>query len=127
MKLVVDRLRKQKLYAKLSKCNFGVQAVDYLSFVLRTGKLAMYLNKTKAIELWKTPTNKKELQSFLGFVNYYRRFIRNCLKIAKPLTELAKNVPFYWSRQSIVPSKNSRKLLSTHLYIHNSILREKYS
>ncbi len=97
VKLVLDRLRKHKLYAKLAKCTFGVQEVDYLGFVLRLGKLAMNLNKTKAIEVWETPTNKKELQSFLGFVKYYRRFLWYCSKISKPLTELTKNVPFYWS------------------------------
>ncbi len=68
VKLVLDRLRKHKLYAKLAKCTFGVQEVDYLGFVLRLGKLAMNLNKTKAIEVWETPTNKKELQSFLRFM-----------------------------------------------------------
>ena len=57
-------------------------------------------NKTKAIEAWETPTCKKELQSFLGLVNYYRRFIRNCSKIAKPLTDLTKNVPFDWSKEA---------------------------
>lgn len=57
-------------------------------------------NKTKAIEVWEKPTSKKELQSFLGLVNYYRRFIRNCSKVAKPLTDLTKNVPFVWSSQA---------------------------
>ncbi len=57
----------------------------------------MNLSKNKTIEVWETPTNKKHLQSFLRLVNYYRRFIRNCSKIAKPLTELTKNVPFNWS------------------------------
>ena len=97
VKLVLDRLRKHKLYAKLSKCAFGVQEVDYLGFVLRDGKIAMNPNKTKAIEVWERLTNKKGLQLFLGLVNYYRRFIRNCSKIAKTLTELTKNVPFDWS------------------------------
>jgi hypothetical protein len=87
-------LRQEKLYAKLSKCVFGAQEVEYLGFILKAGKLAMNPNKTSAIEVWETPTSKKELQSFLGLVNYYRRFIRNCSKITKPLTELTKNVPF---------------------------------
>ena len=100
VRLVLDRLRKEKLYAKFSKCKFGVQEVEYLGFILRAGKLAMNPNKTKAIEAWETPTNKKELQSFLGLVNYYRRFIKNCSKIAKPLTELTKDVPFRWSEET---------------------------
>ena len=48
--------------------------------------------KTKALEVWEKPTTKKEVQNFSGFVNYYRRFIRNCSKIAKPLTGLMKNI-----------------------------------
>ena len=100
IKLVLQKLRQHKLYAKLSKCQFGLQEVEYLGFILKAGKVAMNPNKTKAIELWETPTNKKELQSFLGLVNYYRRFIRNCSKIGKPLTELTKNVPFKWSESA---------------------------
>ena len=97
IELVLQRLREEKLYAKLSKCEFGVQEVEYLGFVLRAGRIAMNPNKTRAIEVWETPKSKKELQSFLGLVNYYRRFIKDCSKIAKPLTNLTKNVPFVWS------------------------------
>ena len=85
------------MYAKLSKYAFSVQEVDYLGFVLHSGKISMNPNKTRAIETWERPTNKKELQSFLGLVNYYQRFIRNCSKTVKSLTELTKNVPFDWS------------------------------
>ena len=100
VELVLQRLRKERLYAKLSKCVFAVQEVEYLGFILKSGKLAMNPNKTQAIEVWETPKSKKELQSFLGLVNYYRRFIRNCSKIAKPLTNLTKNVPFHWSKEA---------------------------
>ena len=69
IELVLQRLRKNHLYAKLSKCVFGAREVEYLGFILRSGKLAMSRNKTEAIEVWQTPTSKKELQSFLGLVN----------------------------------------------------------
>ena len=100
IELVLLRLRKERLYAKLSKCVFGAREVEYLGFVLKSGKVAMNPNKTEAIEAWETPSSKKELQSFLGLVNYYRRFIRNCSEIAKPLTNLTKNVPFDWSEEA---------------------------
>ena len=96
LQLVLQRLREHKLYGKLSKCAFGVKEVEYLGFILKAGKLAMNPNKTKAIEVWETPKCKKDVQSFLGLVNYYRRFVRNCSKISKPLTELTKDVPFNW-------------------------------
>ena len=57
-------------------------------------------NKTKEIVVWEKPTTMKELQYFLGLVNYYRRFIKNCSKIPKPLTEITKNVPFRWSENT---------------------------
>ena len=50
--------------------------------------------KTKAVEAWKTPVNKTEVQSFLGIVNYQGKFIKDYSKIAKPLSELTKNKPF---------------------------------
>lgn len=113
IRLVLERLRKHKLYAKISKCKFGVQEADYLGFVLRAGKLAMNPNKTRAIEAWETPKTKKELQSFLGLVNYYRRFIRNCSKIAKPLTELTKNVPFNWNKSANDAFKELKRSIIT--------------
>ncbi len=97
LKLVSERLRKHKMYAKISKRTFGVQEIDYLIFVLRAGKLSMNPNKTKAIKVWKAPHKKKELQYSLDLLNYYRRFICSCSKISKSLTELTKNVPLNWS------------------------------
>ena len=113
LRKVLQRLRDQRLYAKLPKCVFGVQEVEYLGFVLRAGELAMNPNKTKAIEAWETPKCKKELQSFLGLVNYYRRFIRNCSRIAKPLTNLTRNVPFDWSLEADKAFKDLKKAVIT--------------
>ena len=91
---VLQKLRDHKLFAKLSKCTFGVKEVEYLGFVLKGGKLAMKETKTKAITAWEVPRSKRELQAFLGLGNYYRRFIRGFSKIARPLTDLTKDVPF---------------------------------
>lgn len=107
MTLVI--LRKHKLYAKLSKCVFGAQEVEYLGHILKAGRVAMNPNKTQAIESWKIPTSKKELQSFLGLVNYYRRFIKNCSKTAKPLTDLTKNVPYVWHKEADNSFKELKK------------------
>ncbi len=90
------KVRKEKLYAKLSKCCFGAQEVDYLGFIIRPSGVAINPHKTQAIEQWPTPRSKKDVQSFLGLINYYRRFIKHCSKISKPLTERTKNVPFAW-------------------------------
>ena len=100
VKLALQRLREHKLYAKLKKYKFVVQEVEYLGFMLRAEELAMKPNKTQTIEVWEKPTTKKELQSFLVLINYYRRFIRNCSGITKPLTELSYNVLFNWSKSA---------------------------
>ena len=97
---VLHRLREHKLYAKRSKCTFGVKTIDYLGFILNENNLCVDPNKSTAIEAWETPKTKKDVQSFLGLVNFYRRFIKDCAKIAKPLTSLTKDVPFKWSPEA---------------------------
>ena len=92
--LVLKKLCEHRLYANLSKCIFGAQEVEYLGFILRAGQFAMYPNNTRAIEAWQTPTSKEEFQSFSGLINYYRRFIKYCSRIANPLAELTKNEKF---------------------------------
>ncbi len=80
---------------------FGSQDVQYLGFIVTPSNVAINPHETKAIEDWPTPTSKKDMLSFFSRVNYYRRSIKNCSGIAKPLTELTMNVLF-------VPSKNDQ-------------------
>ncbi len=87
---VLQVLREQKLYTKKSKCVFGSQEVDYLMFIIKPSCVAIDPHKAKAIEAY----------FFLGLVSYYRRYIRHCSGIAKPLTELTKNFPFVRSNNA---------------------------
>ena len=80
---------------------------------IESGKISLNPNKTKSIEAWEKPTSNKELQSLLALVNYYRRFIRNCFKIAKPLTELTKSVPSNWSRSAQDAFEELKKTIIT--------------
>ncbi len=93
----LTRLREHKLYAKMSKCSFAASEVEYLGHVISKNGISVEEQKVKAVKEWPRPSSKKAVQSFLGFVDYYRRFIRNCSGIAKPLTELTKNAPFQWN------------------------------
>ena len=77
LKLASERIRKHKLYAKLLKCTFLVQEVDYLRSALQAVEHAMNPNNFMAIEVWETPNSKKELHSFLNLMHYYGRFICN--------------------------------------------------
>ena len=87
---VLERLRKHGLYAKLSKCKFSTDTVEFLGFVIGLDGVAMESSHVKMILKWPVPCTYREIQVFLGFTNFYRRFIANYSKIATPLTALLK-------------------------------------
>ena len=73
---------------KPEKCHFHVKEVVFLGYIVTTTGLAIDPKKVEAILEWSAPTNVKEVQSFLGFTNFYRRFIKDYSRIAGLLTEL---------------------------------------
>jgi len=83
------------LYAKAEKCEFYSDSVEYLGYVLSPSGLTMSDAKVKTIQEWPEPKKVKDIQSFLGFANFYRRFIFNYSDIVIPLTHLTrKNTPW---------------------------------
>ncbi|GKF32977.1 putative reverse transcriptase domain-containing protein, partial [Tanacetum coccineum] len=97
LRLVLELLRKEKLYAKFSKCEFWLQEVHFLSHVVNQNGIHVDPSKIEVVKNWKAPTTPSEIQSFLGLAGYYRRFIANFSKIAKPLTSLTqKNQKYVW-------------------------------
>ena len=95
---VLQRLLENQLFVKAEKCEFHVSEVSFLGFIINPGSVQMDPAKTKAVTDWPTPSTRKELQRFLGFTNFYRRFIRNYSSVAAPLTALtSQNTPFSWS------------------------------
>ncbi|GJS00188.1 putative reverse transcriptase domain-containing protein [Tanacetum coccineum] len=90
-------LRKEKLYAKFPKCEFWLQEVHFLGHVVNQSGIHVDPGKIEAIKNWKAPTISSEIRSFLGLSGYYRSFIANFSKIAKPLTSLTqKNQKYVW-------------------------------
>ena len=85
---VLKVLQKAGLQININKCEFSVQETKYLSLIISNKGLKMDPEKLKAIIKWKHPDNLKDLQSFLGFTNFYRRFIKSFSSIIKPLTAL---------------------------------------
>ena len=79
-------LRKHGLYACLDKCCFSSNTIEYLSFILTKEGLKMDLSKVQTIQDWPEPHKVKDIQSFLGFANFYRCFISNYSNIVIPLT-----------------------------------------
>ncbi|GJX35703.1 putative reverse transcriptase domain-containing protein [Tanacetum coccineum] len=91
LKLILELLKKEKLHAKFSKCEFWLQEVQFLWHVVNQDDIHMDPSKVELVKNWKTPESPTEIRSFLGLAGYYRRFIENFSKIAKPLTLLTQN------------------------------------
>ena len=98
VRLVLARLREAGLQVDIDKCAFGVSEVRYLGLIITTQGVQMDQEKLKAVTEWKTPACVKDVQAFLGFANFYRRFIQGFSLLAKPLTQLTKkDTKFEWS------------------------------
>lgn len=90
VRAVLERLIAHGLYAGAEKCEFHVPETEFLGFVTSAKGVSMAKNKVEAILDWPEPTRLKELQSFLGFANFYRRFIQGYSRVILPLTRLLK-------------------------------------
>ncbi|KAJ0535516.1 putative nucleotidyltransferase, Ribonuclease H [Helianthus annuus] len=97
LRLTLELLMKEQLFAKFSKCEFWLKEVQFLEHIVNEQGIHVDPSKISAIKDWDTPTTPTEVRSFLGLAGYYRRFIENFSKIAVPLTTLTqKNKPFDW-------------------------------
>ena len=87
---ILRRLEKNYLYIKLEKCKWKVREVDFLGVVIGPEGIKMEKKKVKVVLDWLVPKSVKDIQKFLGLANYYRRFIEEFMKIARPLYELTR-------------------------------------
>ncbi|GJU66249.1 reverse transcriptase domain-containing protein [Tanacetum coccineum] len=100
LRLVLELLKKEKLYAKFSKCEFWLREVQFLGHVINGNGIYMDPSKIEAVKNWKAPKTPSEVRSFLGLAGYYRRFIENFSKIAKSLTILTQKCKtFDWGEE----------------------------
>ncbi|KAK3561619.1 hypothetical protein QTP86_010759 [Hemibagrus guttatus] len=93
MREVLQRLRDYQLFLKAEKCAFHQSSVHFLGYIIDHSGFRMDERKVAAVRDWPLPTTIKELQRFLGFANFYRRFIRGYSSITSPLTSLLRNKP----------------------------------
>lgn len=89
---VLERMRKAELYAKLAKCKFYRTSVEFLGYIIGRDGISMDPKRIETIKNWPLPRTFREVQVFLGFCNYYRRFIYDFSRIARPLTDLTKGM-----------------------------------
>jgi hypothetical protein len=100
LRLVLEKLRSNKLYAKFSKREFWLIKVAFLRHVISTRGVSVDPSKVKDVLNWMPPTNASEIQSFLGLAGYYRRFVKDFSKIAKLMMKLLeKNKKFEWTNE----------------------------
>ncbi|GJW65387.1 putative reverse transcriptase domain-containing protein [Tanacetum coccineum] len=100
LRLVLELLKKEKLYAKFSKCEFWLREVQFLGHVINGNGIHVNPSKIEAVKNWKAPRTLIEVRSFLGLARYYRTFIENFSKIAKSLTILTqKSKTFNWGEE----------------------------
>ncbi|KAI3748512.1 hypothetical protein L6452_11629 [Arctium lappa] len=98
LRKVLDVLRRERLYAKFSKCDFWLPEVQFLGHIVSKEGVKVDPAKIEAMTNWEPPKNPAEIRSFLGLAGYYRRFIQDFSKIASSLTILTrKNVKFVWT------------------------------
>jgi hypothetical protein len=97
---VLQRLRDHHLYAKLSKCDFWLREIKFLGHTISQDVVSVDPEKVQEVMNWRPPTTVWQIRSFLGLAGYYRRFIPDFSRIAKPMTELLKKgVKYEWSQK----------------------------
>jgi len=90
LRMVLQILRDRKLFAKLSKCEFWLEKVQFLGHVISKDGVVMDPAKVESVMEWQQPTTPTEVRSFLGLAGYYRKFIKGFSKLALPLTKLTR-------------------------------------
>jgi len=88
---ILQVLQKNKLFLRPEKCEFCKEQIGYLGLVISENEVSMDPIKVAGVREWPTPENKTDVQVFLGFVNFYRRFIRDFSAKARPLFDLIRS------------------------------------
>ncbi|XP_050914700.1 uncharacterized mitochondrial protein AtMg00860-like [Lathyrus oleraceus] len=116
--IVLHVLKENKLYAKLSKCDFWLQEVSFLGHVISSGSIVVDPIKMDVVLQWEVPKSVTEIISFLGLAGYYRKFIEGFSKLSLPLTQLTrKGQAFMWDIMCEENFQKLKKLTTTPILI----------
>lgn len=113
LRVVFERFRQYGIKLKPRKCDLCKQEVSFLGRKVNKNGMAIGEEYVEAIKEWKTPTNTKEVEQFLGFVNYHRNFIKGYSAIAKPLSILTGKKPFKWGMEQQEAYETLKNALQT--------------
>ncbi|XP_031099729.1 uncharacterized protein LOC116003930 [Ipomoea triloba] len=114
LRIVLQTLRENQLYAKLSKCDFWKDSVAFLGHIVTKEGISVDPAKIQAVMNWPTPTTVTEVRSFLGLAGYYRRFVPNFSRIAQPITNLMrKTIVFRWEESCEKAFQELKEKLTT--------------
>jgi hypothetical protein len=118
LRIALQRLRDHKLYAKFSKCELWLDSVKFLGHTISRHGTSVDPSKVQEVMDWKPPKSVHQIRSFLGLADYYRQFIPDFSRIAKPMTELLKKgVKFVWSEECDQVFHTLRKHLTSALVL----------
>jgi hypothetical protein len=110
---VLDIMKAQSLYAKESKCEFGMRELLYLGHIISGQGVQVHQEKIRAIVDWPMPKNLTELRGFFGLCSYYRRFVKGFSQLGAPLTDLTKKGAFHWTEESQQTFNKMKEVMST--------------
>jgi len=115
---VLQVLKENKLFLRPEKCEFCKQRIEYLGLVISENKVSMDPVKVAGVREWPTPENKTDIQAFLGFVNFYRRFIWDFSAKARPLFDLTRSEQVWtWSRKEQAAFEDLKTAVTTALVL----------
>ena len=127
VRLVLQKLREAKLFVKIEKCEFDTLEAEFLGHIIGVNGITMDPKKTKVIHNRGKPQTLKELQSFLGFANYYRDFIQDYSLMALPLTRLTKkDAPFRWDNEADNAFKSLKNAFTSTSMLGHANLSEPF-
>jgi transposase InsO family protein len=114
---VLQCFKENNLYLKPEKCQFERTQIEYLGMIISYNKVAMDPIKVQGVVDWPIPKSKQDVQSFLGFCNFYRWFIKDFSKIARPMHGLTGDVPFIWNIEHQLAFENLQTAVTTTLVL----------